>query len=409
MDSSKDKPNNEPAAATEEVKENSPDGSTEPDRANDASGNANRPDSSPQTADSAAVKSGQGLGITALVLAIIACLGTIYMWYRFDIQARHQQEISAVTLQGELKAVTETTRALEKQQEAITTAQDKLSTSQKDIDNTIQAKLDSSVGDLKKQQAALTDQQKALADSVSKIYDSMDRSIDSWALEEVEQLLRMANHSVSLAGDIQGGTTGLELADKRLAELGNPELLDVRRLIGEEIGQLNAITQADLPGLAFKLAGIIGSVNDLPLANEPERPAATAGNTDTSDDTSDAWLNAGHELLNDLTGLVRIQNIEAPPKPLLPPEQRYFLTGNLRLTLQAAQIAVLRADTETFKANIAQAEKLLNDYFDTSAQSVQTVLAELKSMSGENLTVERPDISGSLDELSGIKKRMAAQ
>ena len=121
------------------------------------------------------------------------------------------------------------------------------------------------------------------------------------------------------------------------------------------------------------------------------------------------WMQAGYELLDDLKGLVRIQNTAEPAKPLLAPEQRYFLTGNLRLLLSGAQIAVLRADTNTFKANLEQAARILTDYFDTGEQSVQSVLEELQSMSGEELAIERPDISGSLSKLKEIKPQVAAQ
>ncbi|GAG81654.1 unnamed protein product, partial [marine sediment metagenome] len=233
-------------------------------------------------------ESGRGVGTIALILAVVACIATVYMWYRFDVQARHQQEISAANLAGDLKAVTESARALEKQQDVLSAAQQKLDASQDELGKLIQEKLESSV-------STLREQQEALAGSVSKIYESMDRSIDSWALEEVEQLLRMANQSVSLAGDIKGGIIGLELADKRLTELGNPELLEVRRLIAGELGQLKAVNQADLPGIAFRLAGIIATVDKLPLVNEPDRPVAAGSSQPAPDAEENMWMEAGQD------------------------------------------------------------------------------------------------------------------
>jgi uroporphyrin-3 C-methyltransferase len=346
--------------------------------------------------------SGRGLGTIALILAVVACIATVYMWYRFDVQGRHRQEISAANLSGDLKAVTESARALEKRQDVLSAAQQKLDTSQDDLGRLIQEKLESSVNTLR-------EQQEALAASVSKIYESMDRSIDSWALEEVEQLLRMANQSVSLAGDIKGGIIGLELADKRLTELGNPELLEVRRLIAEELGQLKAVGQADLPGIAFRLAGIIATIDKLPLVNEPDRPLAAGSSQPAPVAEENMWMEAGQDLLDDLKGLIRIQKVSEPAKPLLPPEQRYFLVGNLRLMLSAAQIAVLHADTATFKANVEQATLLLSDYFDTEQQSVKSALADLQNLAAENLASDRPNISGSVVELQSIKSRMTSQ
>ena len=406
MDSDKDKATNDSPAegddGQEPSSENTQDREPSVENHGAANNNQNNRISTPPPLQQPRSTGGKGLGAIALILAAAACIGTIYLWYRFDVQGRHQQEITATNLAGDLKAVSESTRALEKQLDILSTAQGKQSTNQDALENMFQEKLESSVG-------ALQQQQEALTNSVSKIYESMNRSIDSWALEEVEQLLRMANHSVSLAGDIESGVIGLELADKRLTALGNPELLEVRRLIAEEIGQLKTIKQADLPGLAFRLAGIIATVDKLPLMNEPDRPAVAVSETDDSSAQGNMWMDAGQELLEDLKDLVRIQNVAEPAKPLLPPEQRYFLIGNLRLVLSAAQIAVLRADTSTFAANLEQASQLLGNYFDSEDQSVKSVLADLKDMSGENLTRERPNISGSIEALQNIKSRMASQ
>ena len=406
MDSDKDKATNDSPAegddGQEPSSENTQDREPSVENHGAANNNQNNRISTPPPLQQPRSTGGKGLGAIALILAAAACIGTIYLWYRFDVQGRHQQEITATNLAGDLKAVSESTRALEKQLDILSTAQGKQSTNQDALENMFQEKLESSVG-------ALQQQQEALTNSVSKIYESMNRSIDSWALEEVEQLLRMANHSVSLAGDIESGVIGLELADKRLTALGNPELLEVRRLIAEEIGQLKTIKQADLPGLAFRLAGIIATVDKLPLMNEPDRPAVAVSETDDSSAQGNMWMDAGQELLEDLKDLVRIQNVAEPAKPLLPPEQRYFLIGNLRLMLSAAQIAVLRADTSTFAANLEQASQLLGNYFDSEDQSVKSVLADLKDMSGENLTRERPNISGSIEALQNIKSRMASQ
>lgn len=341
-------------------------------------------------------RGGRVLGTLALVLAIIACVGSVYLWYRFEVQKAHEQEIASVNLLGELKGVSEQARALEKQQ-------DKLASEQEQLNQLIEQKLETSV-------AALGQQQQELTNSVTKIYNSLDRSIDSWALEEVEQLLRMANHSVSLEGDATNAIIALELADQRLAELGNPELLEVRRLIAEEITQLKAIKQVDLPGIALRLATLVASVNELPLVSEPDRPVVTEGDSDADTPApDDAWAEAGQALLTDLQNLVRIQNVTEPAKPLLSPEQRYFLVANLRLTLSGAQIAALRIDTGTFKTNLEQAAQWLDEYFETNDPAVQSMLSEIKEISGHNLTSERPKITGSIVELQAIKSRIKSR
>lgn len=408
MDPDKDKATSDAANETDGGKDTLPDSESETAQGSaptdEAVTDSSTEDSKPGTPGPppASAKPGRGIGIVALILALAACIATAYSWYRQEVQGRHQQELTAANLTGELRGVTEGIRALEKQQDRLSADQDKLVARQDDLATSIQEELKSSVNALQKQQEALTG-------SVSKMYESMDRSIDSWALEEVEQLLRMANNSVSLAGDIATGIIAFDYADKRLAELGNPELLEVRRLIAEEIGQLKSLDQVDLPGLAFRLAAIVSTVDQLPQVNKPTRPGAGEQSDTGRTEEENMWMKAGSELLDDLKGLVRIQNTAEPAKPLLAPDQRYFLTGNLRLLLSGAQIAVLRADNNTFKANLEQASQILKDYFDTGEQSVKSILAELDEMSSETLATERPNVSGSIAKLQEIKPKVTPQ
>ena len=395
MDSDKDKVDNGvPTAQSDEKSAEPPataEAPTQPAKESDPP--APKPAPSKSTSGS-----GRVLGSIALLLAIAACAGSAYLWYRLDVQQRHEQDIAAANLLGELKGVAEATRSLEKQQ-------DKLAADQDQLNGLIQEKFETGM-------AALQNQQDELTSSVSKLYDSIDRSIDSWALEEVEQLLRMANHSVELAGDLNIAAVALELADNRLQQLGDPQLLEVRRLIADEITQLKAVSQVDLPGLAFRLSSLAATVVELPLVSEPVRPISPGGEDDATNEASDtsetdsAWIEAGQEMLSDLRDLVRIQNVTEAAQPLLTPEQRYYLIANLRLMLSGAQIAVLRTDTKTFKSNLDQALEWLKQYFDTDNESVQSMIRELETIATQELSPQRPNITGSIIELQQVKKRM---
>ena len=159
----------------------------------------------------------------------------------------------------------------------------------------------------------------------------------------------------------------------------------------------------------MRLSTLGANVGDLPLIAEPVRPVAAESDEPTPASSDNVWADAGQALLADLKDLVKIQNVTEAAKPLLTPEQRYFLVANLRLRLSGAQLAVLRSDNQTFKSNLDQATKWLSEYFDTEDQAVQSMLTELEEISSQNLTPERPKITGSIVELQGIKSRMKSQ
>lgn len=349
---------------------------------------------------------GKALAVIALVLAAAAAAAAGYLWYQVQVEQRLAQSQELGDIRGELNQTEVAVTAVEKELET-------LRQRQQELGNRLDTRIEARMQELSSRQDTLADRSESLAQSIEKVYEDLDRSLDSWALEEVEQLLRISNHSLQLSGDISTAVAGLELADRRLEELANPAFLPVREQLADSITALKSLEPVDTAGLSLRLSGMAAKVQDLPLDEETERPiAGTSGDQGDAADAGDGtnrWLDAGGELLKDLGKLVRIQNIEEPAKPLLAPDQRYFLYHNLRLMFSGAQIAALRGDTETFRANLEQAGQWMRDYFDTGHQGVQQLLDDVESMQGIELSPELPDISGSLTALQQAKRRMSGQ
>lgn len=347
------------------------------------------------------------VGIAALVLAVAAAALAGYLWYQVQVA----QKLSRNRTLTDMKSSVDATR-LEVQ--SIQKNFDALRGQQKDLANRVETQVDARINALQSGQKTLGDHENALSKSIEKIYQDLDRNRDSWALEEVEQLMRIANNSLRLSGDVATSTTALQLADQRLEALGNPAFLDVRKLLARDIASLKSLQPVDIAGISLKLGGLAAKVSDLPLAEKAERPVgggsgAPGGTGEKSPGRASAWAKAGEQLLHDLKQLVRIQNVEKPPKPLLTPNQRYFLFANLRLMLSGAQIAALTKDNATFHENLDRAGKWLREYFDTSRDNVQQVLGEIDKMSSVDLNPKLPDVSDSLEKLKEIRKRMALQ
>ncbi|MDH3638361.1 MAG: uroporphyrinogen-III C-methyltransferase [Gammaproteobacteria bacterium] len=347
---------------------------------------------------------GSLLGGVALVLALLALGASGYLWYQGSQgrqQAQMQQQLTSQTVDSELKSLAQNLGFLKEQQS-------KLEDRQKEIDGSVQTTLKETVEPLSTSQAELTKSVEQLTQSVEKVYADLDRSLDSWALEEVEQLLRIANHSVTLSRDPATALAGLELADRRLQALGDPRLTEVRTLVADEITQLKALAPVDTAGLALKLKSMADAVDGLPLAHSPEKTVGAASDgeaTQPDAGTQSAWLSTARELWSDLKSQVRIQNTAQPAKPLLAPEQRYFLTANLRLMLESAQIALLRSDTETYRSNLSQSRAWMEQYFDVNEPAVSSMIKDLEDMAGIELRPELPRVDQSLGALQKLKNR----
>jgi len=356
----------------------------------------------PQSPTTPGPSGGKALGLVALIFAIGAVSVSGYLWYQVQVEQRLSQNQLLVDIKDAVNTSKVETTALEKELEALRTRQAELA-------GRVEKALASRLAELENAQRGLAESNAALSNSVEQVYQELDRSLESWALEEVEQLLRIANHSLRLNDDVATALAGLELADKRLEEMGNPAFLSTRKRLAKDITALKSLDRVDIAGISLRLSGMAAKVEDLPLAQRTERPISGDRAEDDTGEAPSSWLKAGGELLGDLKKLVRIQNIDEPAKPLLTPEQRYFLFSNLRLMLSGAQIAALRQDTATYRENLERAGVWLEEYFDTDHDGVSQLVGEIDAMRDKELDPELPDISDSLDVLRQAKNRMKAQ
>ena len=220
---------------------------------------------------------------------------------------------------------------------------------------------------------------------------------DDWLRSQAEYYLVVANTELRLAGSWDNAITALELADARLAELGDPALGGVRELIAGELLALRSVRLPDIEGLVFSLARLAGRIDELPL--RADLPSSFVDRAESLDDAEPGlgrlWLGVKRALL----GLVRVERREQSVAQALSAAERLLSRRQLALELELARAAALRAQSEAFQISLRAAVELLERDFAADAAEIEGALALLNGMLGLNITPERPDISGSLNLL----------
>lgn len=248
----------------------------------------------------------------------------------------------------------------------------------------------------------LSETQDTLQTGVDKLLNEFGKGRNDWLLAETEQLMLIANHRLQLAHDTHLALEALRAADRQLHQLANPRYLPVRKLISEEIAQLESLESVDISGMSLRLGSLSTRIDQLSFNTETKFSAEERARVNPAP----AQKSATREIWADITSLIRIRRDGEIHKPLLPPEQQYFLRENLRLMLFGAQTALLQGDTATFEQNIKIAGNWIRDYYNINAAPVRAALAELEQMQKIQLSVRLPDISESLNllrKLSGKK------
>ena len=393
-----------------------------------------KPDTSELTSDSP-ITSGAGaapvahtgwMAPLALALAVGGGALSAYTWYATHVAGQLEIGRELGRLDGVARDVDRLVRYQTEASEAVATLRRQVENDQR----TLRAEIDTAGSKLRTELQALAQAQtteraqrqkelESLADIVAKTRPGVGLVRDDWLLQEVAQLLLLANQRLALTGDVALAQKALALADDRLKALTGPQILKIRRALSQEQAHLGQVTPVDVTGISLVLAALAESVGDLPLKGDSDRPqwsdsddSAQSSVLDKPADDADGESSVrafSRKVLSDLGDLVRVRRVDETRPPKLDTAARFLAYENLRLQLVGAQLALLRRDAGVFQENLKQARIWLSDYFDpgTPLQRFDTQVAELQQA---KVALSFPDISGSLTLLRAeIERRDSIQ
>jgi uroporphyrin-3 C-methyltransferase len=237
--------------------------------------------------------------------------------------------------------------------------------------------------------------------ALEELYQELTRNRDETTLEEVEQLLLIANQQLQLASNVKAALIAMQEADARLQRIGRPQLTPLRKVLAADMDLLRAAPYTDTVGISIRLDNLAAAVEKLPLAMELRPPEPPVSQEPPSGENP--WVRFVRQTWEDLKQLVRIQNTDKPDVALLSPSQAYFLRENLKLRLLSARNALLARDGTSFNTDIDTASDWIKRYYDTQSAPVIRVLEMLRELRANEVGVELPRISASLDAVRNYR------
>ena len=317
--------------------------------------------------------------VLALLLAVIALLLGGYLYQQL------QKQLTAASQQHEMQAAM--TLQLAKVEQAVAASREKLT-------QEIAAR------------EALQAQQQALTTAWENMAATLGRSSMAWRLAEVEYLLSIANHRISLARDRSTALSILQSADERLRAIGDPRLMPVRQQIADEITALRAMGDPDITGMALRLGSLISQLADLPLIDTQRIASATQTASST---VAASWRELPGVIWENIKRLVQVRRHQQPVEPLLPPREAWFLQQNLAVKLEQARLAALQQNTALFRQYLQEADAWIEQFYDQDTSAVNAARETLAQLAGVELAPTIADISGSLRSLREFLSQQGAR
>ena len=244
--------------------------------------------------------------------------------------------------------------------------------------------------------------QENLRNNLTKLIRNNQNLRNDWLMAEAEYLVRIANHRLLLEKDVATAIVALKAADTRLAEVADPALLYIRKILAKDLQTLANIQTIDLAGLSVTLSALSNNIPNLPLRtpdpkthklNQEEKTPASSDIKSINELPAAVW--------RDIKSLIIIRNHQKPLQPLLAPNQHFFLIQNLALLIEQSRLALLNGHNEIYQERLTTTEKWISQYFDTEHNVTRNMLASIDELQKFDINPTLPDISSTF---SAIKK-----
>ncbi len=237
---------------------------------------------------------------------------------------------------------------------------------------------------------------------------------EDWLLAEAEYLLKIANQRVLIERTTSNAVALLRNADERLLQasqgIGDAELFAIRKALSRDLSALETVEPIDKEGVYLRLYALAERVDDLPRLQveafaELTDPAQTVDEERAESGWSKRFWRGLRDLAGSLDRYVRIDDVEAPAKPLVDSYATRLAALNVRLLLEQAQLALMQEEPQVYRHSLEKAQTFLRDYYLASEQNtrLQAALAELAAV---EVAPELPDISGSLTLLRDYLRQL---
>jgi uroporphyrin-3 C-methyltransferase len=332
----------------------------------------------PAPANSAS--SSNGLTTIALLLAFVA-LGAVGYLYL-------QQQSQFVQLQNKLDENKQSLVAKTEQVSDLADTQDK---AQQQTQQQLAEQLQALAAELRPK---LTAQQQTIEQQKNRLEQLSEVDRSDWQLAEADYLLQLASQRVLLMRDTSGVAEILQSVDKIVADLNNTDLLDVRKILAEEITAIKTTPAIDLQGMYLRIAAIEKQANTLPIVLPTNDVFEVEKDADAVKPSTwmDNFFSGLNQALNKLGAYVRVQHRDMPLPPTLAPEQENLVRRSLQLQFEQAQFALLAGNQTLYVASLEKARSWLFDLYLANRAATQQVITEIDEMIKQPVAQVLPEL-----------------
>lgn len=332
-------------------------------------------------------KNSNGILWALTLLSLVLCVAIAGSGYWFFSQHHSQLALRLAQSEATNAMVPDLTKQVGQDAQALKNLQRQQDEAQRTI-SSLQAQLETTAAE---------------ANALSSALQEMNgRRPSDWLLAESEYMVKMAGRKVWLDGDVRTAIMLLQNADTRLAELSDPSVLPVRKLIAQDIRSLQQVNKTEPVSIALAISGLLSQVPQIKLDGQaiPTSPQyQPAPMTESVSDWQQNLAAVWHNIVDDF---ISVSKVEQPIAPLMSLEQQWLAREQLTLFLLQAQSAALKAQPTLYQQSLEAALGVLNQQFDLTDAATHSYISGVQNLLSNDVSKALPSELVSQGPLSDL-------
>lgn len=316
-----------------------------------------------------------------------------------DASLKSQISLIAQKHESLNSTLSDSAKGLQQQIDALKAAQEKFEAQNLEIDNiakvsnqaiTIANDFDKKLAEQQLSQSVVLDEAKQLIATIKNITD-----LEMLRTTEVDYLLKTAIQKVQYDKDYKTAASILTSALDRIAQINSVNFTETKKLIENNITELNNLQPVNLMDIASRLDKITSLVQQAPLKSDSALETLKNEVFNKETPQGETWTDT---LTNSLKHLIVIEDKRVEAPELMAKEDRFFLLQNIQLELTAAKVAILQDQYAIFKQSLTTVQSWIKTYFDADNADVREAIAQVQWLLDAKIEVTPPNIERTLTD-----------
>ncbi len=222
------------------------------------------------------------------------------------------------------------------------------------------------------------------------------RDPSAWRVAESYFEVAEAYRQTAFARNPTAAIWNLQQADRLLVNIEEEDILAVREAIAADLSALSAVKVPDLTGVSLRLEQLYRDTAKLVLAgmSDPKQRAAAFEKQHEPTENIADWKNNLVTSAKEFSSRFIEIRRRAPDAAaeFLSPQQETYLRENIRTRLLLAKLALTQGAQANFAANLHEAARLVDTYFDKENALTEAMLNALAQLSAVTIELDMPRV-----------------